>query len=117
MRFFNSARPSVALKTLLEKERKALLKGDFKTLPQLIAPKENLLKALRRTPPTQNELEQLKAATERNAKLLSASARGLNRAKIRIANLRNNKNDLSTYGPSGEVTQMSKAWRKLQKTA
>lgn len=106
MKFFDSLRPITALTDLLDKERAALLSGDFRALRKLGGPKESLMKAVARAQPSPKELDALKKLTERNRRLLVASARGIKSAKNRISNLQLKPATLNTYGPSGGMTQI-----------
>jgi hypothetical protein len=107
MKLFDALRPANALTTLLEKERAALLGGDFVALQKISVSKESLMKLVARTRITQKEIDALHKLTNRNRRLLVASARGIKSAQNRISNLQAKPAALNTYGPSGRITQIS----------
>lgn len=106
MGLFDSLKPVQALTELLEKERAAILKAEFATLAQVSASKISLMKSVAKSTATERELETLKSLTERNSKLLAASAQGLRSARKRLSMLRAPKPAFQTYGPSGSMSDI-----------
>lgn len=101
MSLFEMVPPSKALSDLLEKEHSAILKSQFATLASLSASKIALMKSVARSNATQNDLERLKTLSERNSKLLAASAEGLKSARQSLSRLRAPHPAFQTYDPSG----------------
>jgi hypothetical protein len=106
MGLFDSVKPVQALAVLLEKERAAILKAEFSTLAQVSASKMSLMKSVAKSSATANELEALKALTERNRKLLVASAQGFKSARKHLSMLRAPRPTFQTYGPSGSMSDI-----------
>lgn len=106
MGLFDTMKPVIALTDLLEKEHAAILKAEFATLAYVGASKMSLMKAVAKSSATAEELETLKKLTERNRKLLAASAQGLQSARKRLSMLRAPRPTLQTYGPSGSMSDI-----------
>ncbi|RPE64639.1 hypothetical protein EDD53_2399 [Pacificibacter maritimus] len=106
MGLFNAMRPVSALIELLEKEHDAIIKGQFSVLVDVSEPKESLMQALSRVSPNEADLNVLKKLSERNRKLLVASAHGLKSARKRLADLKAPLPSFQTYGPSGSRADM-----------
>lgn len=106
MGLFDTLQPVKALTDLLEKEHNAILKAEFATLAQVSASKMSLMKSVARSSPTKNDLDALKTLTERNSRLLAASAQGLKSARKRLSMLYAPRPSLQTYGPSGSMSQI-----------
>lgn len=86
---------------LLERERRALCKGDVAAAARLGPAKEKLLGRLTPERSAQNRITKLRAVARHNEELLSACRAGIEAARARIAALRNPKPD-TTYSASGE---------------
>ncbi|MEM5476677.1 hypothetical protein [Pacificibacter sp. AS14] len=106
MGLFSTMKPVQALTELLEKERVAILKAEFATLAQISASKMSLMKSVAKSSATASELEALKSLTERNRKLLAASAQGFKSARKRLSMLRAPRTTFQTYGPSGSMSDI-----------
>ena len=117
MSLFDKLRPAHALTNLLEKERVALLAGNFADLQKLGANKEALMKSVARSKPSQKEIVSPQKLTNRNRRLLIASSRGVRSAQMRIAKLRAKPAALNTYGPSGGITSIDDKPLTIKKKA
>lgn len=106
MGLFDTRKPVQALTELLEKERAAILKAEFSTLAQVSGSKMSLMKLVAKSSATASELESLKSLTERNSKLLTASAQGFKAARKRLSMLRAPRPTFQTYGPSGSKSDI-----------
>jgi hypothetical protein len=103
--------------TVLADERAALLSADYGALSDLAAAKEEYLQGLNRTPPPKDVLRTLKAQISENQGLIAAALRGVDAARRRIAALEDVRDVLTTYDPSGKVTQTPTTHKTLEKKA
>ena len=99
-------KPEAALLNLLAREEKAILAGDFDTLERLFEQKQMLLARVARARLPEASLQALSRRSERNNRLLAASARGINKAREELARLRKGPQRFSTYGPRGGSNQL-----------
>lgn len=92
-----------ALSDLLDSERKALLAGELNRLADMLEPKETLIDAINAGPQDDlNGLRQLDAKVKRNQLLLDGALEGIRAVAIRMAELRQVRNGLETYGADGK---------------
>ncbi|MEM9973231.1 MAG: hypothetical protein AAF771_03555 [Pseudomonadota bacterium] len=96
------AAPTEALIDLLERERGALLEGDFEVLARIAGEKERLLRALGEAKPT-DVPESLRDLAARNGELLEAVQRGLKAGLQRIEALQGGGTPLRSYDGSGSA--------------
>ncbi|WP_434289812.1 hypothetical protein [Celeribacter sp. SCSIO 80788] len=117
MAFLDAFRPAAALADLLEREKTALLKGDFATLEELSKSKESLLAlvAKSKTPPP--VLKDLQNRSAHNKRLLMASAKGLRTARERILSLRAQSQGFTAYGPAGKTTEIERKSLTMKRKA
>lgn len=91
-----------ALDTLLERERTALLAGDFATLTELLPDKEALIEALNAKPTEDLDgVQTLGSKVARNQVLLESAMSGMREVVDRMATLRRMRVGLDTYGSDG----------------
>lgn len=103
MALFDHLRPVAALSVLLDREKAALLKSDFKTLESLMASKETLLPLVAKCQIPEHRLRDLKRRAEQNRVLLLASAKGITSAVESLRSLRQASRSCVTYGPAGKA--------------
>jgi|GEM_PF-2661619 len=94
-----STRP---LLTLLDRERSALIAGDYVVLDQLGPEKWDLLTQLPSLELQANDLRPIAERIERNQRLLSAAILGARAGQNRIDVLRNLSQAFETYNKSGQ---------------
>lgn len=95
------------LTTIYEYERAAILASDFSTLEKLVPRKEKALQSLAQESSNTFDIEQLKLLAERNQRLLSAAANGINSVRQRLDALTKVRDDFQTYGPQGQTHEMA----------
>ena len=101
MRLFDRRDNASDLAKLLDRERKAILRGDFDALRRLAPEKERLVMSAARDRPDGNRLLNLKQQAARNHVLLEAAARGIRSVAQRLGELRAPSLDLETYDSAG----------------
>ncbi len=89
-----------AFDDLLDRERAALLAGDFDTLSRLIDEKEHLLGTLSDASP--DGLDSLQTKAARNQELLNSALDGIRAVANRLEALREVRGTLNTYDRSGK---------------
>ncbi|MHA6347674.1 flagellar protein FlgN [Roseivivax sp. CAU 1761] len=91
-----------ALGALLDRERDALLDGDFDTIERLAAERERLVAALAAAPPAEaGALAPLQARLRRNRDLFEQALAGLRSVGDRLAALRRLREGAETYDDGG----------------
>lgn len=88
------------LEALLQEERKALLRADFKVLEGLAERKESLVAALPKTPETTPGWHRIKTLSQDNAALLEAVMQGIRAAHQLVAGSHVPR-DFATYDRDG----------------
>lgn len=104
------------LEDLLDKERKAILGGDFEALRRMVAEKQRLLNAARGAPATQ-AITRLKKKAERNQAMLMAATLGIRSVADRLARAREPGAPLSTYSRTGEREAHNQTRRSMERRA
>lgn len=89
-----------ALEDLIDKERRAILDGDFGQLRQMMAEKERLIIATKNAPPP-DSVARLKRKAERNQNMLRAATQGIRSVVDHLARAGEAKQPLLTYSRSG----------------
>lgn len=91
------------LSELLDAEREALLKGNLDKLNELLVPKEALIEAMNAVPQTDlTSMQMLDNKVKRNQLLLDGALEGIRAVAGRMAQLREVKGALETYGADGK---------------
>jgi len=91
------------LSNLLDDEREALLRGDLERLNDLLVPKEALIEAMNLVPQTDlTTMQELDGKVKRNQLLLDGALEGIRAVALRMAQLREVKGALETYGADGK---------------
>ena len=90
-----------ALEDLLDKERVAILGGDFDVLRRMMSEKERLISAAQRTTPTESAAR-LKQKAERNQNMLRAATQGIRAVTEHLAKAGQPSKRLQTYSRSGQ---------------
>lgn len=101
MRIFDLPEPVEALSRLLDRERSAILKGDFVVLAGLVVEKNRLLATVARRSPSADHLTSLRQKSGRNHVLLAAAIEGIRSVLRDIAEPRPFI-ALETYDQSGD---------------
>lgn len=96
-----------AMEDLLDRERSAILSGNFKSLEKLMAEKERLFSRVVNGAREQPTLDHLRRKAERNGRLLEAMRAGLKDASERLATMREGPAALHTYDAMGKRTPLS----------
>ncbi|WP_204112718.1 flagellar biosynthesis protein FlgN [Shimia biformata] len=91
------------LDTLLDLEHQALLGGDLDHVVRQAKTRERLLANLGKSVGTRR-LSGLKSKLIRNQNLLEAAMEGLRSVQNRMANMKDVRNALQTYDPTGQVS-------------
>ncbi|PTQ75016.1 hypothetical protein [Celeribacter persicus] len=117
MAFLDAFRPAAALADLLDKEKAAILKGDFATLGVLLKSKESLLTIVAKSKTPAEVLKDLQKRSDHNKRLLMASAKGIRTARERILSLRNQVRGFTTYGPAGKATEIKRQSLTMERKA
>jgi flagellar biosynthesis/type III secretory pathway chaperone len=102
---------------LLDAERAALLSGDLGALAGIAERKESLVRELAESEPARGGLARLRAKAERNAELLTASAKGVRAVVRRVGEIRDANGPLKTYGRDGTQQTLGSAAGSLEKRA
>ena len=103
MALFKSRHLFDQLDDLLEKERNAVLNGDFETLRRLMDKKERIMaQVLQQTEPSQR-LQSLQRKVDRNQRLLIAAGNGIRTVSDFLKKLEQPNDPLRTYDQSGSV--------------
>lgn len=105
------------LEDLLDRERNAVLKGDFAELETMFAEKELLLAAVLRQPSHSERLQVLKDKTTQNQKLLNAAGRGIRAVSNFLKTLTQTDIALKTYDQCGHRESNSKDDSSLERRA
>ncbi len=90
-----------ALEVLLDKERRAILDGDFDVLRRMMAEKERLIAAAQSATPAQS-VARLKQKAERNQNMLKAATQGIRAVSDHLAKAGQADKPLLTYSRSGQ---------------
>ncbi|WP_461428688.1 hypothetical protein [Gymnodinialimonas sp.] len=85
---------------LLEAQHRALLSGDLDVLGRMAPELERAFERLRRERGAKDDVARIKAAAERNARLLMAAQAGVASARARLTSSRSP--ELTTYGANGK---------------
>lgn len=106
----------------LEKERDAIMSGDFEALGVLIGDRESLVDQLENdlSPddvPEIKTIESLQAKARRNAKLIRAAIDGVSAANKQIAEIEAAHSKLSTYSENGQIRDVLKPRNTVTKKA
>ena len=114
-----SAKLSERLRTVLEKERGALLSGALEQLPDLVECKERVFAEYARIglACSKEEAEQLRALADGNAALLVAAGDGLRAARARMEERRRLARQLDTYNAEGVRQSLAVGPAKLHRRA
>jgi flagellar biosynthesis/type III secretory pathway chaperone len=92
-----------ALNDLLDAERTALLAGDLDKLTEMFDSKEALIEVMNQTPQRDLEcLQMLDTKVKRNQLLLNGAMEGIRNVAKRMAELRQIRRSLETYGADGK---------------
>lgn len=102
---------------LLERERAAILEGNFDFLKRAVAEKERLASALGAAGENVSRLRRLREKAEGNRLLLEAAGRGIRAAAERLAGLHGPAPSLSTYDSSGRRQTLETTSGKLESRA
>lgn len=94
------------LLALFEEERGALCTANLDRVAELGARKLRLLKALDRRPPRAAELETLRHAARRNARLLAAALDGLREGAGKAQSIRHAVSGFNAYDSAGRCHQI-----------
>lgn len=90
------------LDTLLEDERRALLRGDLDAIAALLGRKEALIDALNaQDPGAKTDLQALQGKVGRNQALLDGALQGIRKVAGRMAAFRKIRRTLETYDETG----------------
>ena len=103
MALFRSRRVFEQLDDLLERERRAVLAGDFETLRRLIDKKERLIADVSRQAEPSQRMVSLKQKADRNRRLLNAAGDGIRTVSDFLKKLERPDDPLRTYDQSGSV--------------
>lgn len=106
MRLFDRAEPAEGLSDLLERERQAILKGDYAILASLASEKERYYARIARDRPSANRLSALQIKANRNQVLLTAAADGI-RSVVRDLGGSQRPISLETYDRAGSRCAIS----------
>lgn len=105
------------LDALLDRERAALLSGDFRTIAALLPDKKTLLDRLQGGAKPNSTIDALSAKARRNGALYDAALAGLRAAAERLGG-REGQRALRVYTPAGRSAPLSASRpRNLQKRA
>lgn len=105
-----------AIEEVLEAERALVLSGELVALEQLADRKEALLGALTASTVDPAALTRLRAALERNARVLSAAGQGIRHAIERVQQL-NDPAPLVTYDGLGRRSEIEAAQPSVSRSA
>ena len=100
MRLFDRAEPAKGLSDVLDRERQAILKGDYAALASLASEKERHYARIARDRPGADRLSSLQIKASRNQVLLTAAADGI-RSVVRDLNESRQPTTLKTYDRAG----------------
>ncbi|WP_172297659.1 hypothetical protein [Pseudoruegeria sp. HB172150] len=106
MALFDFREGAETLDEILDRERAAILEGQFDVIERLTPAKERALDRLKRRPPDGVALGQLRGKVERNGRLLEAMRAGLASAQERLKALRERPSALRTYDAKGRRTSL-----------
>lgn len=96
-----------ALSDLLDAERAALLAGDLENLSEMLDAKETLIQAINGSAARDVEcLQVLDSKVKRNQLLLDGALEGIRNVSKRMAELRQVRRSLETYGADGKKRQI-----------
>ncbi len=111
--------PIQALEDLLDLERTALVQGDLTDLDRLVPEKENLIGAINDLQVLESDdLIRIQKKVVRNQALLNSAAEGIRTVADRMAELKQVRQEFSTYDASGQRSGFALRSRaKLEKRA
>jgi len=101
MELFRSRDALDRLEDLLDRERQAVLNGDFDRLHRLVAEKEHLLETAKRGSVDPDRIASLGIKARRNQQLLDAAGDGIRAVSDLLNNLKKGAG-LSTYDSAGQ---------------
>lgn len=116
MALFNFRDAVDSLDDLLDRERSAILDGNFDVLGRILKEKERLVAAVLR-PETGHRLGPLKAKADRNQSMLLAAAKGIRTVSDRIANRGRDNPSFKTYDRAGHRHPQPKGGGNLERRA
>lgn len=106
------------LKSLLDAERAALLKGDFDRLSELMEEKQALAEALSHRPLAPGEATPLRDGLRRNQELFDQAMAGIRNVAARIGDLNRARRATDTYDAHGKrQTIDAPASKRLERRA
>lgn len=107
--------PAARLAEILERERRAILSGDFARLPQLIEAKETLAS----TPLdlSGKDAAALQQMAQQNQRLLSAALRGVRSALGRLQQIDEGVRGYTGYDRNGQATQIRRNEGNVERRA
>jgi len=105
-----------SLEDLLDKERAAILSGNFGTLSRLMAEKERLLRAVG-APGSARGLARIKQKADRNQAMLHAASRGVRAAADSLKKSAAGARPLKTYDRSGQRRDQAPARSNTERRA
>ncbi len=97
-------RPEAALhriETLLKDERAALLGGNLRALPELLAKRDSLLSGLAVGADDRPRLRELRRLAQRNTELAAAARAGIQAAAARVSAIRAAAGPIGSYSATG----------------
>ena len=115
MALFERRSPAKALADYLDKERQAVLNGNYNALEGMFAEKQRLLEAVAKDFRAARLLPILRAKSERNNSLLQVAAQGIRHAQKHLTSVLK-ETPLRTYGPDG-IRTGGKSPRSLERRA
>ncbi len=106
------------LQDLLERERNALLKGDFEGLSVLLEEKQELARALSSEPLEAAEIAPLRDGLRRNQQLFDQAMAGIRNVAARLGDLNRVRRATDTYDAKGRrQTIDAPAQKRLERRA
>jgi hypothetical protein len=106
---------NIALINHLQKERAAILAGDFREIDALFPLKEEFFRALAHQKLKTSELIEIQSVLAKNQRLLRSSIDGVKSAKARLTALREVRQGLRVYDQSGQFSAVSSAQNEINK--
>lgn len=106
------------LQDLLDREKAALLNGDFDSLSALLEEKQSLAQALSGEPLKPNEVAPLRDGLRRNQELFDQAMAGVRNVAARLGDLNRVRRATSTYDAKGQKQTIdAPAQRRLERRA
>ena len=105
------------LQDILKLERNALLHGHYDALTEITKSKQAVLMKLDQDRHQSASLEVVKSLISENQRLTAAALRGISVAKERIATLKQIRDGLTIYDPSGKVSMVKTQCATFEKKA